>query len=362
MGSVLWILLCTGIVILVQARLFSKQAFRGVSYERYFTKSKLYEGEEMELVEVIANRKLLPIPWIRIEARMPRQLQLTDLSDELEVEGDMYHRSSFTLAPYQRITRRHRIKCLARGYYVAESAVMTSGDLFSLSTVSRKIDFKNEVLVYPAPVQVQDLPLPSLKWQGDLVVKRYIMPDMFLYGGIRDYQMGDSIKSIHWGASAATGTLKVKQNDYTAMPRLLIILNAQSSESVWGENPKQDLPDLEEGVRIAASLSAYLIQNGIEVGFASNGRYMQSEDTIYIEPACSSEQNELLLDCFARMRLFRQRSFHQFLTDLPVFKEMDVLVLTRYRSPLADDAAADIVTRGNSLSYYMLGVQEGETS
>lgn len=359
MDNVFWIALCTAALILLQSLILRRFALRRIDYTRFFSRSKLYEGEQMEMVEIIANRKLLPVPWVRVESRIPRQLHLLGSTDEIDVQGGMYHRSAFTLSAYQQITRRHRVQAVSRGYFNVSSAAMTTGDLLGLSSAARNVDLNCFLTVYPKPVDVQELLLPSLKWQGDLVVRRYIMPDMFLYGGIRDYAPGDPLRSVHWGATAATGALKVKQYDYTASPRLLLVLNVQPREDTWGGIGAQDLPDIEQGLRIAASLAEYLIASGLEVGFASNGRLAGTEETVLIHPACSFEQRELILDACARFEIFRQRSFHQFLEDLPPFKEYDLLVLTCYRSPLCDAALSDIRVRGNSIGYYMLR-QEAE--
>ncbi|MBQ4638317.1 MAG: DUF58 domain-containing protein [Clostridia bacterium] len=354
MTNILWIALLVAVMVLIQSLLLSKLALKNVSYTRTFSKTKLYEGEELEMIEVISNRKLLPVPWIRVETRLPRELRIVGNDNQYDIQGDMYHRSAFTLAPYQQITRRHRVKVLKRGYYSASTASLTSGDLFGMSNCSKQVELDLFVTCYPAPVPVEDIPLPSLKWQGELVVKRYIMPDVFLYGGIRDYTIGDPIKTVHWGATASTGVLKVKQNDYTAQPRLLIALNVQPTESVWGEVSPSDMPDIERGIALASSLAAYLLENGLEVGFATNGRYKSTEDTVYIEPANSYEQGQLLLDCFAKLQVYRQRSFHQFLESLPNFRECDVLVITCYVNKEIEDAAADIRSKGNSVGYYML--------
>jgi len=54
------------------------------------------------------------------------------------------------------------------------------------------------------------------------------------------------------------------------------------------------------------------------------------------------------------MTIYRQRSFHQFLADLPPFKETDVLIITCYRSELIDEAADTLRARGNSVGYHLL--------
>ncbi len=354
MQNVFWVAASALILIGVQIILLGHFSVSRVTYRRYFTKSKLFEGEEMEMVEIIANNKLLPAPWILVESRVPKELSIVGAKQDLDVEGELYHRSAFTLSPFQQITRRHRVKCVSRGHYRATSAVLTGGDLLGIYKQTANAQLESSVTVYPAPINAQNIPLPSLKWQGDLIVKRYILPDVFIYGGIRDYAMGDPMKSIHWGASAATGSLKVKQFDFTASPKLLMILNTQPAENVWGEIPMADRPLIEEGIRVATSIALHLLNSGVEVGFATNGAMIDSKEDVFISPSCSYEQREVLLDCFAKLRVTRKHSFHQFLADLPPFKEHDVLLITCYRSQLLDDICADIALRGNSIDYYML--------
>lgn len=355
MDNIFWIAIVAWLVLLAQGLFLGGLSLRKLSYERSFSKATAYEGETIEMIEVISNRKIFPVPWLRVESRIPRELAIVGQREEGDVAGELYHRSPFTLSPYQKITRRHKILCTHRGFYTASSATITSGDLFNLNTNARGVDTRCTVAVYPAPVDVDDVPLPSLKYQGELVVRRYILPDTFLYGGIRDYVVGDPMKSVHWGASAATGSLKVKQHDYTASPKLLILLNVQPKEDVWGDISKDDAPYIEYGIRVAASLAEKLIENGIEVGFATNGRAAHGvEETVFVAPAATYEHHQALLDTMARMEVVRQRSFHMFMDELPTFKEYDVLIMSCYRSELIESAAADMAARGNSVGYFML--------
>lgn len=41
--------------------LYRKNAFKGLSYRCYLSRSQVFEGEEIELIEEIENRKWLPL-------------------------------------------------------------------------------------------------------------------------------------------------------------------------------------------------------------------------------------------------------------------------------------------------------------
>lgn len=42
--------------------IYQRSALKNLSYTRYFSASTVYQGEQIEMVEEIANRKLLPLP------------------------------------------------------------------------------------------------------------------------------------------------------------------------------------------------------------------------------------------------------------------------------------------------------------
>ena len=72
--SVLWLVLLTGFLAVLQALLCAGFNFKNLSYDRRFSKTRAYEGQKVELLESIRNRKLLPVPWLRAESRIPQEL------------------------------------------------------------------------------------------------------------------------------------------------------------------------------------------------------------------------------------------------------------------------------------------------
>ena len=66
----LMLLLALALLLLLQSFVLRRFAFKKLTYERRFSRLACFEGEESEMVEVIRNRKLLPLPWLRAQSRI----------------------------------------------------------------------------------------------------------------------------------------------------------------------------------------------------------------------------------------------------------------------------------------------------
>jgi len=266
-----WMVLYGLIVLIVLAKVYGKRALRHVTYERHFSREAAFEGETIEMVERIANRKLLPVPWLQLESVLSRHLVFGRQENFGVSRGELFqhHISLFSLRPYRRIVRRHQVRLAKRGWYRLESVTMTAGDPFGLVRAARKFPVSLTLLVYPRAVPLYELPLPNHGWLGELPVRRWIVEDPFLASGVREYQFGDPPNAVHWKATARTGRLQVHRREPTADHRLVICLNVEVTETMW--KTVTDPERIEEGIRYAASVAEYALRHGIETGFLCNG-------------------------------------------------------------------------------------------
>jgi uncharacterized protein (DUF58 family) len=314
-----------------------------------------HEGDKVEMIEVIRNRKPLPLPWVRVESRIPPSLRFTGaLGEERAIEADQYHRSIFFLGPYQQVTRRHEITCSRRGFYSVGSAEITSGDLFAFSHRSKHISLDCSLTVYPGQLSEDEVDYPSSRWQGDLAVKRWIMPDLFLTDGLREYRAGDPLRDIHWRATARSGQLQVKVRGYTVDPRALVVLNIQKSEDQWGELMEYEREGIEHGMRIAAALCMTALTSGSEAGFASNACLAGDKGngrTVYIPSRRSFDQAEQILTVMARMLIHREVTFNTLLDGLyERIRDTDIIILTMYVSSALTYCVEKLRAKGNSIT------------
>lgn len=65
-----WFIISVGFIVFILSLVYNSWALKGVKYSRYFSKEAVFEGERIDMIEVITNEKLLPLPWLRLESSM----------------------------------------------------------------------------------------------------------------------------------------------------------------------------------------------------------------------------------------------------------------------------------------------------
>jgi uncharacterized protein (DUF58 family) len=81
------------------------------------------------------------------------------------------------------------------------------------------VTFPESVEIGPAPL-ASVVPPPQQRFEaGDELLR-----------GVRPYEPGDSVKMVHWPATARTGSLAVRQYDAPAQPELVILVDLNGDE------------------------------------------------------------------------------------------------------------------------------------
>ncbi|WP_277679284.1 DUF58 domain-containing protein [Gracilibacillus dipsosauri] len=365
--NIAWIIVVLLIIIFLQGMIYSKWGLKGITYHRAFKQKTVFEGEQIEMVDEIANNKLLPVPWIRLESKMSGNLKLQSEIGKSK-EEEMFHRTLFSLFPYQKITRRHYLIGAKRGYYPLETVSVTTGDAIGFGEVFDSFNAKTAVTVYPKLVPIEDIPLPSHSWLGDITVKRWIIEDPFLQSGVRDYQKGDPLNSINWKATARAQSLQINKKDYTADHYLMIYVNFDWDEDI--RLPIDNPVRIEKGLSYAASLATYTLEQGIATGFGCNGYFVEPftnttdrmKPSIRIEPASSGQQSEYILDSIAKIKMDRSRNFRAFLQediDRGLTKT-DIIIFSRRVTEKMEIQMARLRQLGNAVEVVLLEEDAGK--
>ncbi|MFJ2542766.1 DUF58 domain-containing protein [Microbacterium sp. NPDC087589] len=79
----------------------------------------------------------------------------------------------------------------------------------------------------------------------------------------RRYISGDSMRRIHWRATAHRGQLMVRQEEEESSPDALVILDRSASR--WARPGDEEDPDFETAVSMCASVAVHLVQEGYGV-------------------------------------------------------------------------------------------------
>lgn len=101
--SIPWLIFVTVFILMIQNKAYKSYSLSHIDYRRSFSKRAVYEGEQMELIDEITNRKLLPLLWLQLESKIHRNLHFQQKGKEqLEVHNEQFHRALFSLMPYQK--------------------------------------------------------------------------------------------------------------------------------------------------------------------------------------------------------------------------------------------------------------------
>lgn len=292
----------TLLVTLLATRAWSRHSLRSVRYERWISDERAFPGDELRMSLRLTNAKLLPLPWVEVDDRVPSQLQL--LSERSEPvagaeEGRIMLAGSVSWS--ERVTWIYRLRCRWRGIYPLGPAIVTSGDPFGFFPRAARAGGAQRIIVYPRLVPLEALPLPSGSPLGDLKAPRRLFEEPTRVVGVRDYRPEDPFRRIHWKATARRHELQVKIHEPTVELSAAIFLAVDSfgtPAQPRGEGDSHGEP-FEQAVSIAASLAHLLIGRGVPVGLYANWGTVASGGSLQMPPAGSHEQLVQILEALA---------------------------------------------------------------
>jgi uncharacterized protein (DUF58 family) len=299
--------------------LWGRYCLAGISYARRFDTLRLFLGEEAEFWIEVVNAKPLPLPWLKAEDEFPQDLPILRTDTGLSPRP---HRRMLTnvysLRWYEKVRRRYRMRGERRGAYHVGPVQIASGDLFGFRRRRVLLPEVQTLLVYPKIVPVKQLSLSVARPLGDYGSERRILDDPLQVAGARDYQAGDSVRYVHWKATAHRSTLQTKMFDPSAAPHWMICLNVQTLDHVY-EGVIVDY--LETAIVVAASLAVAGLETRRSVGLATNGAVPESREWLHLPASRHTLQASRLLDALAE------------LNSMPLLAFDDLLRLEQPRLP-----------------------------
>lgn len=288
-------------------------ALRKLEYKRYLDKERVFVGEPVRLTTEITNDKLLILPWIEINADIPKEIDFKDQRVmEYNSKSEKIYKVVTSLISYQRIKKHNIIYCTKRGYYSFRDIEMSVGDLFGFATAVKEIHYPMKLIVYPEVKPLNMLIMPFKSIQGQVSVRRWIIPDNIAVIGAREYTPYDSFNTIDWKATARTNKFHVKRLDYTADLSAIIFLNVQTSDIYW-QNVNTDL--IEKGIDVAASITDRAIDEKVDIGYSSNAFFYGDKNDIFIKPKNGRNQKMFIFDALAKTSYLPVDSFDVFLNE-----------------------------------------------
>lgn len=280
----------------LQDYLYRRYWKKNLSITIELSRDSAIEGEELTLREVIANRKLLPLPILQVKFMTSRFLEFQD-NKNAKVSDNYYRNDMVSVLMYQKLMKTLSFHCARRGYYTINRMDVVCSNLFLTLEEVETYHLDIHLYVYPKPVDVKKFEVAFSTMFGTILTRRFINEDPFEFRNIREYQLYDSLKTINWKASAKTDSLKVNVHDYTSSQQVMILINTEEETIL-----KYD--DLnEEGIRIASAIAQELIAKGIPVFFYTNARDIITREPITVSAGSGRNHFRTIQEALARIDL-----------------------------------------------------------
>lgn len=286
-------------VALVLARIWDRYCLARVEYERVFGEDHAFIGETVDLTVRVANRKVLPLLWLETTDIFPLDLPLDGAKLEISpIIGTGALRHVLSLRWYERVSWRYTLRCSRRGLYRFGPVFLRSSDIFGLRTKELRIEGTQKLVVYPRVVPIANLGIPAHYPFGEGKTRHSIFEDPSRTVGVRDYRPEDSLRRVHWPATARRQALQVRVYEPATAPRLLIFLDIRTMPFSW---MGQDTHKLEQVISLAASIAQDATDRRFAVGLYANGVYPDADQSVRIPPGRDPAQLPTILEALAKI-------------------------------------------------------------
>jgi len=215
-------------------------------------------GDELAIRLTVTNNNLLPIPWM---------FGLDPFDGPAVRDGPPGFLSHIGSATANHL--RYGLTATHRGLIrIGPTRVENSGPFGLIKRVAlgAGADFAT---VLPRVVPIQKHAARANRPIPEVPRRRSLFEDPSRFVGIRRVRHGESMRRIHWRATARSGVLQRKLFEPSVLGGITLAVHMGHTD---------DLDDpVELAITCAASLSQHTLQSGLRVGLVSNGRD-QAED------------------------------------------------------------------------------------
>ena len=291
-----WGLLAVAVAAFVATRYFARQEFAYVgcflvalvgfgyawvalrriqlSVSRRFVPESAPAGEAVEAVLLVQNWGSLRTPAATWVDRATAPMRSSAPTEVASVPGFSSRTSG--QPPVERL--RYRADTSRRGAHDVGPFVLSLVDPFGVAERRLAIGTIDQLVVTPAVYDLARVDLRLSTGDGsDQTARRLVgagEPDVIA----RKYQPGDSVRRVHWPATARHGELMVKQDDQRNDQDAVVLLDSSSFD-----HDDDSAAAFEWAVSGAASVAVHLTGEGFGVRVVGFGD--QSADALYTDSA-----------------------------------------------------------------------------
>lgn len=318
------------VIILVNIMSFiTEKGYENLKVYREIKPDRVTVGEEFTITMKVENNKRMPVLFLVVEERIPVELRFVGEVSTYKYGNDNWHICKYVMGKFQRKSRTYTLVGKKRGAYIIKCMNIFIGDMLGLNIKSREQNDYIEVLIYPKVKSIGSFRFDVTNFLGDNTVRRWIHKDPLYIKGVREYNVEDRMKDIHWKTSLKADKLMVKDYDYTSEQQMVIILNTQCGDPCCNYIDEEII---ETSIDIAVALAAKASKESIPTGIWSNAHliYCNENSVNEIEPKVGSF-NRILEFC-TRIYLAVKYELNEYLKSrMPYFdKSCTYVLITTY--------------------------------
>lgn len=274
----------------VLSRLWTHQGLRQLEADRRLV-NRAFPGEDIPVTLTVRNAGWLPIPWVEVHDSLP-----------VEMISPPFYREAITLTGHETRRFHYTLTGYKRGYYPIGPLWVHVGDMMDAAPTRSRQTQREYIIVYPRVVTLEKLGLPTHSPLASLPAPAPLFEDPTRVMGVREYQVGDSPRRIHWTASASAGQLLVKRYQPAIARETLVCLDLDR-DSYQGKRFR-DASEL--AVITAASLANHIThRERLAVGLVTQADDPLTEETARFSLAPRRERAHLMsiFETLARVQL-----------------------------------------------------------
>ena len=177
-------------------------------------------------------------------------------------------RNTWALTWYERVVRHFHLDDLRRGSYEVGPARLRIRDVFGRDAAESEMAGREVLTVVPRGVPVEHAPAARAPL-GERRATHSLTADPALFSGVRPFQAGDSLRRIHWRATARLGTTVSRRFEPARGRSVVLAIDVQTLPDVAHWEMAYD-EDAFEGLCVTAiSLARRYLDDGAAVGIAA---------------------------------------------------------------------------------------------
>lgn len=258
------------------ALLWVRSLFGNLQIKRNIHLAWATVGESVHEQLKVINNSWLPALWVEIINSSP------SLEVPIRFVSDVPSHSSRTRQPSHYFQRR--------GLYTLGPTRLRTGDPFGIYTITIHDRHSSSILITPPILSLNELRINPGGWAGDERRRSGIIARNISDAGVRNYIPGDSLRRIHWRATAHVDTLIVRQVEAATSRDWWIFVDLENTAQAGnGQNSTVEL-----SIVLAASLAVRGLKEHRRVGLVLAG-----PNLVWLEPRADQTQLWLILRTLA---------------------------------------------------------------